>query len=228
MHADKEWTKTNLLPLFADADDIQVYQAVWDGLLFGRRAPCLAKLLKHSFFKMILRLDDLLPGTNLKKNFVVYFTFMLECIVSDSTEILDGWIPSFFASADEEARIRFAHEIRSRLQCMGDEKQQEWWHRWLNRYLENRSLGVPATLSHGEVGAILGWLPHFESLFPDAVMRVAQLPPQQVDPFYALHKINEGTLWKSFSRSGCKYVNLLGQMRTSKLGLALRRKRIDQ
>ena len=198
LHADEEWTKTNLLPLFADADDIQVYQAIWDGLLFGRRSLCLAKLLKHSFFKMILRLDDLLPGTNLKKNFVVYFTFMLECIVSDSTEILDGWIPSFFASADEEARIRFAHEIRSRLQCMEDEKQQEWWHLWLERYLENRSLGVPATLSHGEVGAILGWLPHFKSLFPDAVMRVAQLPPQQVDPFYALHEINEGTLWKSF------------------------------
>ena len=197
LHADKEWTKTNLLPLFADADDIQVYQAVWDGLLFGRRAPCLAKLLKHSFFKMILRLDDLLPGTNLKKNFVVYFTFMLECIVSDSTEILDGWIPSFFASADEEARIRFAHEIRSRLQCMEDEKQQEWWHLWLERYLENRSLGVPAPLSQGEVGAILGLLPHFKSLFPDAVEWAVKLPPRQMDHNFVLHEIKNGTLWET-------------------------------
>lgn len=198
LHADKEWTKTNLLPLFADADDIQVYQAIWDGLLFGRRAPCLAKLLKHSFFKMILRLDDLLPGTNLKKNFVVYFTFMLECIVSDSTEILDGWIPIFFASADEEARIRFAHEIRSRLQCMEDEKQQKWWHRWLERYLENRSLGVPAPLSQGEVGAILGWLPHFNSLFPDAVRQAVKLPPPQVDNGYVMYTINRGTLWEAY------------------------------
>ena len=201
LHADEEWTKTNLLPLFADADDIQVYQAIWDGLLFGRRSLRLASVLKHSFLNMITRLNALLPGTNLKENFVVYFTFMLECIDSDSTEILDEWIPSFFASADEEARIRFAHEIQSRLQCMKDEQQREWWHRWLERYLENRSLGVPAPLSKGEVGAILGWLPHFNSLFPDAVMQVTKLPPPLVNNGYVMYTINRGTLWEDYPQA---------------------------
>ena len=198
LDADEEWAKTNLLPLFADPDDIQVYQAIWDGLLFGSRSLRLANVLKHSFLNMITRLDALLPGTNLKANFVAYFTFMLEHIVIDSTEILVGWIPSFFSSADEEARIRFAHEIGSRLQCMEDEKQREWWHRWLERYLENRSLGVPAPLSQGEVGAILGWLPHFNSLFPDAVRQAVKLPPPQVDNGYVMYTINRGTLWEAY------------------------------
>ena len=198
LHADEEWTKTNLLPLFADADDIQVYQAIWDGLLFGSRSLRLASVLKHSFLNMITRLDALLPGTNLKANFVDYFIYMLECIDSDSTGILDEWIPSFFANVDEEAKILFAHKIQSRLQCMLDEKQREWWHRWLKRYLENRSLGVPAPLSQGEVGAILGWLPHFKSLFPDAVMQVTKLPPPLVNNGYVMYIINRGTLWEAY------------------------------
>ena len=198
LQADKEWTKNHLLPLYADADNTQVYQAVWDGFLSGRKDIPLAQLLKDSFFIMISHFDTLLPRRNLSENFVVCFTSMLEYIISDSTEILDGWIPSFFANADDKVRIRFAHEIRSRIQSMEDDKQQEWWHRWLERYLENRSLGAPAPLSHGEIGAVLGWLPHFKSLFPDAVELAVELPPRQVVHRFVLYELKRGTLWKTY------------------------------
>ena len=218
LQADEEWTQTTLLPLFANADNPQVYQAVWDGFLSGRKTLRLADLLKDSFLKAISRRDTLLPGTNLKENFVCDFTLMLEYIVSDPTEILNSWIPSLFANADEEDRVRFAHEIESRIQRMEDDRQRDWWQRWLERYLENRLLGVPAPLAPGEVEAILGWLPHFRSLFPDAVKLAAKFPPQQLDHIDVLYRIKNGSLWETYPESVADLLAYLDKCTLSQWG----------
>ena len=126
---------------------------------------------------------------------------MLEYVVSDPTEILNEWIPKFFANAGDEDKVLFGHNLESRIKRMEDTQQRKLWDRWLGRYLENRLQGVPAPLLPGEVGAILGWLPHFKSLFPDAVELSGKLPPQQLDHSSTLYRIKEGTLWETYPES---------------------------
>ena len=201
LEADEQWTTCNLLPLFGDADNMYVYQAVWEGFLSGQKTLHLAELLKNSFLEAISRLNTHLAGGRQRENFVRDFTLMLEYVVSDPTEVLNDWIPKFFANTGDEDRVRFGQNMASRIKRMEDAQQRALWDCWLGRYIGNRLQGVPAPLSSGEVGAILGWLPHFASLFPDAVELAVKMPPQQLDRSDALYRIRQGTLWESYPAS---------------------------
>lgn len=201
LEAHEQWTTNNLLPLFGRADDRSAYQAVWDGFLASKKTTRLAELLKDAFLEAIPRLETHLPGEERRSYFVHDFELMLEKIVRDPTEILSDWIPTFFANTAEEDKVLFGHNLESRIEHMEDAQQRKLWDRWLRRYLENRQQGVPAPLLPGEVGAILGWLPHFQSLFPDAVELAAKLPPQQLDLNHTMYRIKEGTLWKTYPES---------------------------
>ena len=201
LEADESWTTNNLLPLFAKTDDMLAYQAVWDGFLSGQKTLHLAELLKDSFFEAISRLNTCLAGGRRREKFVRDFTLMLEYVVSDPTVVLNDWIPKFFANTDDEDRVRFGQNLSSRIKRMKDAQQRALWDSWLGRYMESRLQGVPEPLSSGEVGAILGWLPHFTSLFPDAVEMAVKMPPQQLDRSDALFRIRKGTLWESYPAS---------------------------
>ena len=201
LDADEQWTSSNLLPLFADADNPQVYQAVWDGFFYGQKTLHLAKLLKGSFYEAIFRLNSHLSGGKRREHFVRDFVLMLEYIVSDPTKILSGWIPKFFDNTDEEDKVRFGQNLESRIERMEDAQQRILWDRWLARYLENRLQGVPAPLLPDEVNAILNWLPHFKSLFPEAVELAAKMPPQQLDHSSAMYHLRHGTLWETYPES---------------------------
>ena len=201
LEAHEQWTTNNLLPLFGRADDWSAYQAVWDGFLASKKTTRLAELLKDAFLEAIPRLETHLPGEERRRYFIRDFTLMLEYIVRDPSEILTDWIPTFFASTAEEDKVLFGHNLESRIEQMEDAQQRKLWDRWLGRYLENRQQGVPASLLPGEVGAILGWLPHFQSLFPDAVELAAKLPPQQLDHNDTMYRIKEGTLWETYPES---------------------------
>lgn len=201
LEADESWTINKLLPLFAKTDDMLAYQAVWDGFLSGQKTLHLAELLKDSFFEAISRLNTYLAGGRRRERFVRDFTLMLEYVVSDPTELLNDWIPKLFANVGDEDRVRFGQNLASRIKRMEDAQQRELWGRWLERYIENRLQGVPAPLFSGEVGAILDWLPHFNSLFPDAVELAVKMAPQQLDHSFTLYRIKEGTLWETYPES---------------------------
>ncbi len=209
LEADEPWATRNLLPLFGQADNMPAYQAVWDGFLSGQKTLHLAELLKDSFFEAISRLNTHLAGGRSREKFVRDFTLMLEYVFSDPTEILNDWIPKFFANAGDEDRVRFGQNLSSRIKRMEDAQQRTLWDGWLGRYLANRLQGVPAPLLPDEVGAILGWLPHFKSLFPDAVELAGKLPPQQLDHSDTLYRINQGTLWETYPEAVAALVAFL-------------------
>ncbi len=201
LEADEQWTTSKLLPLFRQEDNMLAYQAVWDGFLSVQKTLHLAELLKDSFFEAISRLNTYLAGGRRRENIVRDFTLMLEYVVRDPTEILNDWIPKLFANAGDEDKVLFGQTLESRIERMEDAQQRALWDGWLGRYLENRLQGVPAPLLPDEVGAILGWLPHFKSLFPDAVELAGKLPPQQLDHSSTLFRIKEGTLWETYPAS---------------------------
>ena len=52
-----------------------------------------------------------------------------------------------------------------------------------------------------KLGAILGWIPYFSSVFPDVVALAVKMPPQQLDQSDVLFGIRHGTLWETFPES---------------------------
>lgn len=209
LEADEPWATRNLLPLIGRADNMPAYQAVWDGFLSGQKILHLAELLKDPFYESISQLNTHLAGERRRGKFVRDFTLMLEYVVTDPTEILYEWIPKLFANTGDGDRVRFGHDLGSRIKRMEDAQQRKLWDRWLGRYLENRLQGVPGPLVPGEVGAILSWLHHFKSLFPDVVELAVKMPPQQLDHSFTLYRINEGTLWETYPESVADLVAFL-------------------
>ena len=201
LETDEKWTKSQLLPLFGNVDNMQAYQAVWDGYAEADKTMDLAELLKEFFLEAISLLNTHFSGRDRRENLVHGFTFMLINVVSDPDEILNDWIPRFFTNTEEGERIKFAQEITSRIRRMEDVQQREWWDHWLGRYFENRLQGVPATLSSGEVEVMLNWLPHFTSLFPRAVELAVQLPPSQLNLRDVLFGIKQRALWETYPES---------------------------
>ena len=54
--------------------------------------------------------------------------------------------------------------------------QKELWNRWLRRYWENRSKGVPTPLEDVEVEWMQNWLPQLHSLFAEGVELALRMP----------------------------------------------------
>ena len=46
-------------------------------------------------------------------------------------------------------------------------------------------------------------------MFPDAVELAVKMPPQQLDHSFTLYRINEGTLWETYSESVAALVAFL-------------------
>ena len=226
---DEAWTKKNLLPFFyADcgADD---FQATWDGFLtWGRLNPNVAEHLNDAFLKAVRRIDTDLAGR--RENFVKFYTTMLVYFAADP---LGTWIPNLFQHGGREVRRLFAFKIGRHLDGMKEERQQEWWSRWLKRYWENRLQGVPAPLESGEVEHMLGWLPDLTAVFPEAVaLAIRMLAPISTEALErghgVIHELSKSdSLVKNHPQEIAKLLICLGRFDSPQLWYE-GRKLIDQ
>ena len=192
--ADEAWTREHLIPLFEDADGDD-YQAVWDGLLYGRMDRNVVTSMESAIFAAIPHMSDLFPGHGQHREaFIALCTAAVTYIVDDP---LDAWIPAFFRAADHLDTRRFAWSVGERIRGVDDAGQREWWERWLKQYWENRLQGVPAPLTEGEVAEMVGWPRCFESLFPEAVDLAARMPGKPLEGWRVLHAMDEGDHWSS-------------------------------
>ncbi len=200
--ADESWATRHLIPLFEDTAEPDDRQAVWHGFLYGRLYPNAANTLEDAFLKAIPYMGSLFPvGEKVRQHFVGFYTAMVTYYVKDP---LDLWIPRFFENADVEDRCRFAWDIGEILDAMNDAEQHTWWERWLKRYWENRLQGIPVPLDAREVEAILGWLPSFKSVFPEAVELTIQMPQTPLEHDGTVYKINKGELWSKYPEATAK------------------------
>lgn len=167
---DEVWTKENLIPLFDPSSND--FQAAWAGFLTRVHLnPAVAEEMVALFLKAVERIDNDLA--NQREPFVRHYTTMLVYFVEAP---LDEWIPKLFHYGSQETKDCFAWEVASRLRNMTESEQQEWWHRWLRRYWENRLQSVPVPLESSEVTHMLNWLPSLASVLPEAVDLAIQMP----------------------------------------------------
>ena len=206
--ADENWANEHLIPLFehASKDD---YRAVWHGFLYyGHLSPEVANALENAFSKAVPCIEDLFPsGGRLRPRFVEFYAAMTGYFVEDP---LGLWIIRFFENANEEDRRGFAWNISHYLNAMDDAKQREWWERWLRQYWQKRLQGVPAPLEVGEIDAMLGWLPRFKGLVPEAVDLAVKMPQTLLEQNWVVSELNEGELWSRYPEAVAKLLVHIG------------------
>ena len=204
---DSDWIKDNFLASFEQCRDAEDYQALWDGLTYGRLTPVAAEILNDAFLNALCHVGSVFSDDERLSRFIGTYTAILVYIVNDP---LEQWIPKFFEHADSNSRCHFASEIGSFLDTVDNAKQRELWTRWLRSYWENRLQGVPVQLVDEEIAEMIAWVPRFSSLFPDAVdlatkMRINKEAHGR--PFWiSLYRVQENKIWRSHPESTAQFL----------------------
>ena len=205
---DEKWAKENLLPLFKQDENADDYLAVWDGFLYGRLNPPVAELMEGAFLEAVSRIKSDFSDVGRRDRFIEAYTTMLAYFAENP---LDAWIPRFFNNAGEEGRNHFALEFGRHLHGLNEERQQEWWGRWLKRYWENRLKGVPIQLDSGEIEEMLNWLPYLKGeMFREAVDLAVQMPQAPLQHGLAIYEIAQSALWQSHPEAVARLLIHLG------------------
>ena len=188
LSVDEAWTRAHLVPLLMEAPESDDFQAVWDGLMYGQLSVPTIDVLTEPFqFAATHAQGFRAPHT--REQFVAYLVGLLIDFVDDP---IDEWIPRFLLNAGAEDHQRFAWAIWRRLGDMSDADQKELWNRWLRRYWENRTEGVPTPLEDVEVEWMQNWLPQLHSLFAEGVELASRMPSTDTDPFFLINGLKEG------------------------------------
>ncbi len=215
--ADENWAKEHVIPLFEHTNDDDC-RAVWHGFIYGSLSPQVANALEHAFLKAVPCMKSLFPngfphGGRFRDQFIRRYMVMVAYFVEEPIAL---WIPKFFAHADAEDRGRFAWHIGQHLKSMDDARQQEWWTRWLRQYWENRLQGIPpGPPTAREVEAMLGWLPHLQRLFPEAVEFAIQMPEPQLEHSSIVYDLNQSDLWSNYPEATVKLLIYIANSESS-------------
>ena len=209
---DEEWTKENLLPLFKAHENKNDYQAVWDGFRYARISPPVAELMKDACLDAVSKIESHFSDAHRRReSFINLYVIIMAYFVDDP---LETWIPKFFDNAGEDDWRQFASALGIRhLKGLSEEKQREWWERWLKRYWENRLEGVPRQLPPGEIGKMLDWLAYLKGdLFPEAVKLAVRVPQELLErpSSRIIYRIKEDKLWQRWPESVAKLLLHLG------------------
>ena len=201
LSVDAVWTKECLIPHF-DSDQVYDRQAVWHGFLYGTLNPAVADIMRDLFLSGVCSLDILFKELDLaRQEFVKFYTWMA---IFFEKQPLEEWIPTFFRNSNEEDRGIWASEFLQVLKDMDDDRQQEWWNRWLKDYWTRRLQGIPIPLKPVEIDAMVEILPFLGKLFPDAVELALQMPETPLEHNAVLYEIQKHDLWSTYPEATTK------------------------
>ena len=210
--ADHEWTVDSLLPLFDDFEREEDCQAAWHGFLRGGTLnPEICELMHEKFLGTLPRLDSVLVDHERRRKFIGRFATMAVYFVDDP---FHGWIQAFFRHAGSVTDRRdFNRSIGVLLGNMDDARQRSVWDRMLRRYWGERLMGVPPPAPDAEeIGVILDWVPHFDSVFPEAVELAIQSGAEGLDKHLLVHRIERGEFTNRYPVATARLVIHLGSL----------------
>ena len=204
---DIDWIKTEFLPLFETCNDKEDYQALWDGLTYGRLTPAAVEVLDDAFINALAHIETVFSSQERRRRFINIFA---EILIHIANNPLAEWIPRFFEYADSDSRGVFAAQIGHLLGRLDDSQQCELWERWLRQFWEGRLQGVPVGLIDGEIGEMIRWTTRLKSLYPDAVALATKMPNIEANSgrhiWTSLHRIQDERIWHSHPQSTAKFL----------------------
>ena len=126
----------------------------------------------------------------------------------------EEWLPAFFKHASSSSdREEFTRSIGILLRNMDDARQRSVWDRMLRRYWEDRLMGIPPPPPDAEeVEGILDWVPHFDSLFPEAVDLAIRTEYKELDKHMLVHRIAREEFLERYPMATARLVIHLGSL----------------
>ncbi len=213
---DRQFTLEHFLPLLDWDRDSIVAQQSWSVLLSYDRLkykeleeqflPFLKQTVKHV---LPLLQQSTKNAEQFNRDTVHRLGVRLGCIAIDvlADPLETGFFRDFLPLLTEESRGSMAVGIEMALNRLNDEERQQLWDRWLRRYLEQRLVGIPVSLSTAETKYMLLWCLSLGPVFPEAVDLVVQMPLRgsgDVESYRVFHELIESPLTNAFPLAACR------------------------
>lgn len=170
--ADTDWAVERVLPLF-DWDQADRATKVWDGYLTQGRWH------NHALIYLLPRFRASFShlSTDLAHQRDQFCSFLAHIAIQSTIHPLeDGWLNEFLGQVDDETTVSWARAVERALKATKEAATTDQWDRWISRYWQLRTDGVPKTLTAPEASAMTVWLLHAGTHFPSATTTALTWP----------------------------------------------------
>jgi len=166
--ADRDWCKTNILPLLA-WEDPERARRTWDGFLFWGRSTdeLLEAGLLRNYLETAAHLEGF--GDEMRRQFADHLT-----AVALYSEIDPGtWTGRFTTTAPVQERTEWLNRIAWELDRLDQDMRRGQWNRWMREYWKRRLDSIPLPLTFEEASALAGWVVKLEGEAIDEAVTLA-------------------------------------------------------
>ena len=187
---DKEWSYSNLLPLFDwDRDTHQAEQA-WHGFVMWGRIPV---PLREEFYPLLISTAKNLKSNRSEIREVFFKHVVAHAIYDTPQDLRNSWFYKIIEIITPEERKLIVHLIVSTLWDLKDEDKILIWNRFLKPYWKDRIDNIPVILDTAEANEFILLLLRLEIVFSEVVELIRQtnnLDLSQSHLYYDLNRIN--------------------------------------
>jgi hypothetical protein len=192
---DRGWTIEHIIPLLDWNTDSRRAEQAWHGYLFWGRwsEAVLSELLPH--YEQAIRQLPAEPGRIRER---LYEHLASIAVQSSRNPLQDGWLGRFIGAADEKARIKWANNVWRQLASLPKEVTEQLWGKWMQKYWEDRLLGIPVPLSPREAVAMVNWALELEPVFPSVVDKILSGPTPSIEHGGLYYRLTQKEIIKRY------------------------------
>jgi hypothetical protein len=202
--ADREWCRTNVLPLLA-WDNPERARRTWDGFLYWGRwtDQLLESGLLGNYLDTARHIEGF--GEELRRQLAEHLA-----AVALYSEIDPGtWAAQFTGTTPDHVRVQWLNHIAWALDRLDADVRQRQWDRWMRDYWTRRLDSIPLRLTFEEASALAGWVVNLEDAIDEAVDLAVAAPAGLQQHGQVLHDLGDHV-----ERAPAAYARLLGHLLT--------------
>lgn len=169
---DREWTRTNLLPLFDWDNDSQLAEQAWDGFLtWGQHDQSLLLDLLPQYLKSFSHFTQ-----ETRRDRLCEHLAWISLYGSETAPSPGGWLDNFISTIDEKTRQSWADYIGHYLSRGGASFADSNWDRWIGQYWKRRLESAPLPIAMLEGNEMLEWTILFGERRDEAILFMLMTP----------------------------------------------------
>ena len=174
LKADEQWTAANILPIFDSSDDPRALPS-WEGFLRAQKVDDItSQYLGEVMHNRLNTIYQMLPTPEDRRNLAKCYSALLCYYAPDP----GSWLKETVLSNGQMAALT-EREIHRKLGRSDSVQQQDWWHRWISNYWNDRRSGTPEPFSNEEALLMWGWAAEMPAVYPEAARMAASTPLEQ-------------------------------------------------
>jgi len=201
---DPNWTKINIIPLFAWKTEKKQAQQAWCGFLIWGK--CNEQILSDLMPLYKQTFSHLVADLNYRENSRLFCDHIVPILIYASSSSFDegdrgklAFIFDFIKQVNPTIRKQFAWTISSFLKEIKEDAIKNLWNEWLKTYWNERNMGRPLALESGELEEMINWLIYLKPVFNEAVDLLCESPLSTNNNFLDTHFIYQLEEEKDYS-----------------------------